>query len=359
MIKPAALRPGDTIGIVAAASNIKKELLEQGCRELESLGFKTYYRPDIVSTFRYFAGTRERRLGEFLEMLRSRDIRAIFCARGGYGCGQLIPDLDPEILRSNAKIVNGSSDITLLLNWMERAGVVSFHGPMVATAIREGLSGYNRTVLLDMLQGGKAVRFPTEATAILRPGTAEGRLIGGCLSLVVATLGTKHEIDTQDSILVLEDLDTKPYQVDRMITHLKQAGKLEGVRGVVFGEMLNCAQHANQGYTLQEVLTDLLAEFSFPDPLRVPHWTHFSAECYRPVRCACAFGPHLVCSDFRASRIRGYLSDLSHRHLWHSHGVARGNASRERAFRLRVGFRRIPAHVGLSGPAGHSGISWI
>jgi muramoyltetrapeptide carboxypeptidase len=264
LIKPPALKAGDTIGIVAAASNIKKDLLEQGCRELESLGFKTFFRPDITSSFRYFSGTRERRLGEFLEMLKSPAVHAIFCARGGYGSGQLIPGIDADLIRENAKIISGSSDITILLNWIERAGVVSFHGPMVATAIREGTKAYDRTVLLDLLQGKQTVRFPTNGTSILRPGSADGRLIGGCLSLVVATLGTRHEIDTNDSILVLEDVDTKPYQIDRMITHLKQAGKFENVRGAVFGEMLNCVQHANQGYTLQEVLLDLLAEFAFP-----------------------------------------------------------------------------------------------
>src|SRR5262249_26811992 len=173
-------------------------------------------------------------------------------------------DIDPGVIRENAKIVNGSSDITLLLNWIERAGVVSFHGPMVATAIREGKSGYDRAVLLDMLQGKKAVRFTTEGTSMLRAGLGEGRLVGGCMSLVVATLGTEHEIDTRDAILILEDLDTKPYQIDRMITHLKQAGKFQAVRGIIFGEMLNCAQNSNQGYTLQEVLVDLLGEFKSP-----------------------------------------------------------------------------------------------
>src|SRR5262245_51254979 len=189
LIKPAALRAGDTIGIVAPASNIKPDLLEEGCRELQSLGFKTYYRPDIVSSFRYFSGTRDRRLNEFLEMLRSRDIRAIFCARGGYGSGQLIPNVEADLIRENAKIVNGSSDITILLNWIERAGVVSFHGPMVATTIREGVRGYDRAVFLDVLQG-KLVRFPVNETSVLRSGAAEGRLIGGCLSLVVSTLAT-------------------------------------------------------------------------------------------------------------------------------------------------------------------------
>src|SRR5215831_2558803 len=264
IVKPNALKPGDTIGVVAAASNIKKDLLEQGCRELEALGFKTHWRPDITSSFRYFSGPHERRIGEFMEMLRSPDIAAIFCARGGYGSGHLIPRLDRDTVCANAKIINGSSDITILLNWIERCGVVSFHGPMVATAIREGEYGYDRATLVDLLQSKQTVRFPTQGSSVLRPGIAEGRLIGGCLSLVVATLGTRHEIDTRDAILVLEDLDTKPYQIDRMITHLKQAGKFDHVRGVVFGEMMNCMQHTNQGYTLQEVLMDLLSEFSFP-----------------------------------------------------------------------------------------------
>src|SRR5262245_12154072 len=176
VIKPRALKPGDTIAIVAPASNIKKDLLDQGCRELERLGFKTYFRPDITSSFRYLAGSRERRLGEFLEMLRSPDIHAIFCARGGYGSGHLIPALSPDIIREHPKIVSGESDITLLLNWIERAGVVSFHGPMVATAFREGEAMYDREVLLGLLQRSESVRFPTQNTTVLRSGSGAGRL---------------------------------------------------------------------------------------------------------------------------------------------------------------------------------------
>jgi muramoyltetrapeptide carboxypeptidase len=264
VIKPAALRPGNTIGIIAPASNIKPDLLDQGCRELENLGFRTHYRPDITTSYRYLSGTLDRRLGEFLEMLKSRDIDAIFCARGGYGSGQLIPNIDPALIRDNPKIICGSSDITMLLNWVERAGVVSFHGPMVATAIRQGSAGYDRQLLMNLLQGKQAVTFPTDGTTVLRAGRAEGRLIGGCLSVVMAAIGTKNEIETRDSILILEDVDEKPYRIDRMITQLKQAGKFEGVRGVVFGQMLNCLQHANQGYALEQVLTDLLSDFAFP-----------------------------------------------------------------------------------------------
>src|SRR5437016_5517128 len=147
---------------------------------------------------------------------------------------------------------------------MQRARVVAFHGPMVATSIRQGAAGYNRSILLDMLQHGRAVRFPLEGTTILQRGSAEGRLTGGCLSLVVAALGTSAEVDTADSIFVLEDVDAKPYQIDRMITQLKQAGKFEGVQGIVFGEMPGCMQHPDQGYKLEEVLLDLLQDFNGP-----------------------------------------------------------------------------------------------
>ncbi len=263
-IKPAALRAGDTIGIAAPASNIKLELLEEGLRELQSLGFKTYFRPDIVSSYRYFAGSHERRRSEFIELLVNPEIRAIFCARGGYGSGHLVSAIDRELIRANPKIINGASDITVLLNHVRQAGVVAFHGPMVATTIRQGAEGYDRRLFLDLLQGGRPVQFPTEGTAVLRSGAAEGRLAGGCLSPMLSTLGTGNEIDTRDSILVIEDIDEKPYRIDRMILQLKETGKLRSVRGIVFGEMLNCTQHPDQGYTLEEVLKDLLSEFSFP-----------------------------------------------------------------------------------------------
>ena len=264
MIKPPALRPGDTIGVVAPASNIKEDLLQEGCREIERLGFKTLYRPDITASHRYLSGSTDRRAAEFIEMIRNPEVRAVFCARGGYGSGHLIPRLEPQLFAANPKIICGASDITLLLNVVEKSGVVAFHGPMVATTLRQGDAGYDRRILLDMLQAGSAVSFPTDNCVVLREGEAEGRLTGGCLSLVVSALATAYEIDTRNSILVLEDIDAKPYQIDRMITQLKHAGKFDGVRGVVFGEMMNCTQHRNQGYTLEEVIGDLLAEYRFP-----------------------------------------------------------------------------------------------
>jgi muramoyltetrapeptide carboxypeptidase len=263
-VRPPALQPGDQIGIVAPASNIKSEMLDAGCRELERLGFRTIYRPDIVTSHRYFSGTDERRAAELLEMVRNPDVKAIFCARGGYGSGRLIPYLEPELFLAHPKIILGSSDITMLLSFLNRYGLVGFHGPMVATSMRLGEQGYDRSILVRMLKGDPNIQFPVDHTSVLRSGEAEGRLAGGCLSLVVATLGTSFEIDTDDTILILEDLGEKPYQIDRMLTQLKQAGKLEKVRAIVFGEMLDCTNLPNQGYTLEEVILDVLDGATFP-----------------------------------------------------------------------------------------------
>src|SRR6185436_14561448 len=147
-VKPPALRNGDLIGIVAPASNIKAEMLDAGCRELERLGFRTFYRPDIVQSHRYFSGTDERRAAELLDMVRNPEVKAIFCARGGYGSGRLIPYLEPELFLAHPKIICGSSDITMLLSFLDRQGLVGFHGPMVATSIRMGETGYDRNVFM-------------------------------------------------------------------------------------------------------------------------------------------------------------------------------------------------------------------
>src|SRR5688572_11637505 len=262
-IKPPSLKQGDLVGVVAPASNIKRDLLDEGCHELERLGFRVLYRPGITSALRYFAGTDERRAAEFLEMVRNPDVRAIFCARGGYGSARIIPYLEPEIIQANPKIINGCSDITTLLSFVDRQGIVSFHGPMVATTLRQGPAAYDEAVLLDILQGRK-VSFPLTGTTVLRPGQGQGRLAGGCLSIVAATLGTSYEIDTTESLLVLEDQNAKPYQIDRMLVQLKHAGKLNHVRGIVFGEMLQCFQNADQGYTLEQVVMDILSDTDFP-----------------------------------------------------------------------------------------------
>ena len=264
IVKPRALRQGDTIGIVAPASNLKPEMLTAGLRELESLGFRTRVRADILEIDRYTAGSAARRIEEIHSMALDPEIRAIFCARGGYGSGQLLPLIDWPRIQKDPKIFCGSSDITMLLAGFQTSGLVAFHGPMVAASLRQGPEAYDRDLLLGMLVEGVPIRFPTSDCRILSRGLAQGRLTGGCLSLVVSTLGTPWEVDTSGAILLLEDVDCKPYQIERMLTHLRQAGKFEQVQGLVFGEMIGSVQHPDQGYTIEDVIHDAVRDLKVP-----------------------------------------------------------------------------------------------
>jgi muramoyltetrapeptide carboxypeptidase len=263
-IKPRALARGDLLGVVAPASGIKPEMLAAGIRELESLGFKTRLRDDIETVDDYLAGSVDRRLEEFREMLEDPGVKGIVCARGGYGSGHLLAQLQPDELARHPKVFCGASDITMLLAAYARARIVAFHGPMVATTIRQGGEGYDRDLMMRMLVRGEAVSFDTTGCEILGKGSAQGRLTGGCLSLIVSTLATEWEIDTRDSILVVEDIDTKPYEIDRMLTQLRQAGKTDHVRAFVFGEMPGCVQHPGQKSSVKDVIRALLADLAVP-----------------------------------------------------------------------------------------------
>lgn len=264
-VKPRALRPGDTVGIVAPASNIQPALLEAGCRGLSQLGYKPFYLPSIFEQDLYFAGSMTRRARELEEMFERDEVRAIVCARGGYGCNYLMPALNLEKIKAHPKILVGYSDVTTLLTFFADAcGVVTFHGPMVTKDFSENgkvhLPSWNAAVT-----GAEAHwEIPADGIAPLVPGSGDGVLYGGCLSMLAASLGTPYEIKTDGTILFLEDVAAKPFQIDRMLMQLKLAGKLRKVQGIVLGEMLDCAQHPAQEYTLQEVVKRIVGDLGIP-----------------------------------------------------------------------------------------------
>lgn len=263
---PPALQPGDTIGVVAPASNIKPELLAAGVAELERLGFRVKHLASIAEKARYTAGSEARRAQELNAMLADPEVRAIIAARGGYGSMHLLEALDAPALAGGAKIVMGYSDITaLLVALWQRHGWVTFHGPMVAKDFAAGPSHYDHDSFINVLTRPQpAGALNNTGTEVLHAGIAHGRLVGGCLPLLVALMGTPWELDTKETILFLEDTAAKPYQLDRMIMQLKLSGKLRAVRGIVFGEMTDCMQHPQQGYTLTEMLADLTADLNVP-----------------------------------------------------------------------------------------------
>ena len=265
-IKPRALRPGDTVGIVAPASNVKRGDLEAGCEALRRAGYRPFYFDSILEQDLYFAGSVERRLRELEEMFARDEVRAVVCARGGYGANYLLQTLDLAKLKAHPKIFVGYSDLTALLTYFADAGLVTFHGPMVAKdwAHEDGVDMASWQAALTGTEAWELNLGAGSGVSGLVEGTAEGILYGGCLSILVASLGTPYEIRTEGTILFLEDFAEKPYQIDRMLMQLKLAGKLDGVRGIVFGEMRDCLQTANQGYTLEEVVLRIVGSLGVP-----------------------------------------------------------------------------------------------
>jgi muramoyltetrapeptide carboxypeptidase len=276
-IKPRALRPGDKVGIVAPASNVKREMLEAGCDGLRRAGYEPFYFESILERDLYFAGSAERRARELEEMFVRDDIRAIVCARGGYGSNYLLPALDLKKITAHPKIFVGYSDLTsLLTTFADAANFVTFHGPMVAKdfALADGV---------DMASWRNALSGAAEweigkgsGAKPLVTGEAEGILYGGCLSILVAALSTPYDIDTSGTILFMEDIAAKPFQIDRMLMQLKLAGKLKDVRGIVFGEMLDCRQSPTQDYTLEEIVLRVIGDLGIPVAfgLRSGHVSH-------------------------------------------------------------------------------------
>ena len=265
LVKPQALRPGDTVGIITPASNIKQTDLEAGCETLRRAGYRPFYFDSILDRDVYFAGSVPRRVRELEEMFEREDIRAIICARGGYGANYLLDQVDVGKNKSHPKIFVGYSDVSCLLtHFIDAAGLVVFPGPMAAKDwAHEG--GVDLPSWQSALSQTSPWNVPLNAeTRGLVDGEAQSVLYGGCLSILVASLGTPYQIKTAGTILFLEDIAAKPYQIDRMLMQLKLGGLLDEVRGIVFGEMVDCIQSRAQDYTLQEIILRVVGELNIP-----------------------------------------------------------------------------------------------
>jgi muramoyltetrapeptide carboxypeptidase len=278
-VKPAALGPGDAVRIVSLASPVDDESLERGCAELSRLGYVPKCdRDSVLASESYFAGTVSQRSVALKRALIEPDTKAIFCSRGGYGSNYLLDELARNFETSTPpKILLGFSDVTSLQTFFgQKLHWVSFYGPMVASGFDRGRAGYDQNsfcAALTQTTGGWTVDLQGDT---LSGGGAEGILMGGCLTLLETTLGTPWEVDTADAILVLEDRGMRPYQVDRALMHLKQAGKLRNVRGIILGEFPECAA-TDGGESVRDVAARIL--------LPVEH-----RPCHLPVIFGAALG---------------------------------------------------------------------
>ncbi len=265
-IRPPALLSGDEVRLVSPASWFDPQKVNIGMEAMRKIG----YRPELGSNAlarygQYSAGSPEQRLEDLHAAFADPGVRAIICNRGGYGSVELLAGLDLELVRRNPKVLVGCSDITSLQTWLHDAtGLVVFHGPMSAGDFARE-NGVDIPSWQSALSQDRPWELgPNAGLRVLRTGRAEGKFYGGCLSMLVASLGTPYEVKTENTVLFFEDVGAKPYQIDRMMMQLRLAGKLDPVRGIVFGQMKDCVQPGAAEDLLDAVILRALADFSGP-----------------------------------------------------------------------------------------------
>ena len=265
ILKPLPAWPGARIAVVSPASNARTDRITRGLEVLWSLGYDAVASRHALGKHPpYFSGTPQERLDDLHTAFADPETRAIICTRGGYGSNYLLEGLDLNLIRKHPKPFFAYSDMTALQTWLlDQIGLVSFHGPMVAAdfSVPEGVhvDSFRKAITTGLVNAGA-----DQGMRILRPGRAIGPIYGGCLSILTASLGTRFAPQTEGKLLFLEDVGTKPYQIDRMLRQMIMAGKFEGVRGFIFGEMLNCGSRGADPLLLQQVIVSLLEPFNVP-----------------------------------------------------------------------------------------------
>ncbi|MDH5523400.1 MAG: LD-carboxypeptidase [Desulfobulbaceae bacterium] len=240
LILPPTLGPGDTIGLAAPAGPVIREKdFADGVKILREMGFEVKYQRDIMRRTGYLAGPDQERISELHDLWRDPEVKAIMAVRGGYGCLRLAPHLDLELLRLHPKIVIGFSDLTVLLNIIVRqTGAMALHGPMLTTlprSDRESLASF-----FHAITGRLPDQIKADDLEIITGGNAQGRLVGGNLTCLSHLIGTPYEPQWEKSILLLEDVAEAPYRLDRMLSHLWEAGALRKISGLILGGFEEC-----------------------------------------------------------------------------------------------------------------------
>jgi muramoyltetrapeptide carboxypeptidase len=275
-VKPRVLRPGDTVGLIAPASyTFDLWRLDDAAARVRALGLEPKFGKNVRGRRGFLSGTDDERLEDLHAMFADRGIAAVFALQGGYGTPRLLDRMDYDLIRQNPKILLGFSDITgLHLAVGKKAGLVTFHGPNMLGSLPPRTFDLLKKALFVAEPLGE-VANPEETDPLnaefglhtVSPGTARGRLVGGNLTLISATMGTPFEIETRDRILLLEDTGEAPYRIDRMLVQLKLAGKLEQAAGVVFGTCSDCAPSRSSfelTLSLSEILDELLGSLRKP-----------------------------------------------------------------------------------------------
>lgn len=268
-LKPQPLQNGDLVGVISPASPMPPENLTKGIHYLQSLGYSVLKGDHVMDSYGFLAGNDNDRLNDLHAMFSNPDVKAIFSSRGGYGTPRLLYELDFELIRKNPKIIMGYSDLTAIqLAIWSQTGLITFSGPMVAVEMKEVDPFTERnmwSVLTSTDLDGVFPIDPNNPLEIIVPGKASGRLLGGCLSVLVSLLGTPFQPDFNEAILILEEVGEEPFRVDRYFSHLKLAGILDQVNGVILGKFIDCLpEEGKPNFTITEVINDYFGNLDIP-----------------------------------------------------------------------------------------------
>jgi len=270
MLKGKALTKGSTIGIIAPSSPEDKDIINEKVDQFSSLGFNTKLGKHLYNIHGHFAGYDQERARDITDMFLDNSIDGIVCFRGGYGSIRTLPYIDPKVIKKNPKFFCGYSDITILLNYFAKLGLITFHGPMINSDFT------NEETLKSFLKISSSssniiyILNDYNNIAYINPNSFCGNIVGGNLSMICSSIGTAFEINMKNSILLLEDIDELPYAIDRMLTQLLYGRKLDSCRGIILGSFKGCdLPDYSRSLSLKEIILDRL------EPLDIPIITGF------------------------------------------------------------------------------------
>ena len=275
-IKPKRLQKGDTIGLITPGSYIGDDGLQKAVTNLEGLGFQVKLAKNIRAERGFTAGTDIQRLADLHSMFADKQVAGIWCARGGYGCGRLLPSIDYRLIKKNPKVLVGFSDITALLQGIyKETGLVGFHGPVGSSDFTDYTKEYLTKILMQptdklaiaLSKENKLLAATNKIyqTATIRGGRATGKLVGGNLSLLAPLAGTKYQPNIHRKLLFIEEIGESPYRIDRMLTQLRQSYPLKEAAGIILGVFKGCERkEGSRSLNLMETLTDRLGDLDIP-----------------------------------------------------------------------------------------------
>lgn len=278
-VKPPRLKNGDVIGIISPASSPSDQVrLENGIRYLEKLGYRIKVGKNVGKSNGYLAGTDQERADDITTMFKDKNVKAIFCLRGGYGASRILDKFDYKVVKNNPKIFVGYSEITALqIAFLVKAGLVTFAGPMVATEFGNDLSKYTEEYFWRIITSKKKIgrlAYPDNGRLPgISKGSSSGRIIGGNLSVFSALIGTEYFPDVKGRILLIEEVNEPPYKLDRLLNQLRLIKVFKYINGIILGRFVDCFEHDSEKRTLTlgEVMEHYLKDLKIPVIYTFPH----------------------------------------------------------------------------------------